>query len=153
MRHASPVIYRLLLYNRLGRVFYPSSKYFFFFVLPTRDQCGRVCLNLAGNGQISQTESSLLDAITLVDTPGVLSGEKQRIGRQYDFIAVCKWFAERADMILLLFDAHKLDISDEFKSVIETLKGHDEKIRVVLNKADRISNQQLMRWSLFPPPL
>jgi tRNA U34 5-carboxymethylaminomethyl modifying GTPase MnmE/TrmE len=77
----------------------------------------------------------------------VLSGEKQRIGRQYDFIAVCKWFAERADMILLLFDAHKLDISDEFKSVIGTLKGHDEKIRVVLNKADRISNQQLMRWS------
>lgn len=96
--------------------------------------------------QISQTDSSLLDSVTIVDTPGVLSGEKQRIGRSYDFTAVCKWFAERADMILLLFDAHKLDISDEFKSVISVLKGHDEKIRVVLNKADRISNQQLMRW-------
>jgi len=35
---------------------------------------------------------------------------------------VVEWFAQRADLILLLFDAHKLDISDEFKSVIESLK-------------------------------
>jgi len=67
------------------------------------------------------------------------------MGRSYDFVSVCKWFAERADMILLLFDAHKLDISDEFRSVIGTLKGQDEKIRVVLNKADMINSQQLMR--------
>ena len=39
-----------------------------------------------------------------------------------------KWFVERADRILLLFDAHKLDISDEFKRVISVLKGHDDKV-------------------------
>ena len=69
-----------------------------------------------------------------MDTPGILSGEKQRVSRGYDFTGVLKWFADRADRILLLFDAHKLDISDEFKSSIEALHGNDDKIRIVLNK-------------------
>lgn len=103
---------------------------------------------------VSFTNSSLCDQITLIDTPGVLSGDKQRLGRSYDFIKAVEWFAQRADMILLLFDAHKLDISDEFRNVIQCLKNQDDKIRIVLNKADSISNQQLMRvygalmWSL-----
>ena len=46
------------------------------------------------------------------------------------------------------------DISDEFKRVIEALHPHDDKIRIVLNKADMVDGQQLMRvygalmWSL-----
>ena len=43
-------------------------------------------------------------------------------------------FAERADMIVLVFDAHKLDILDEFKNTIEAVKKHSEKMRLVLKR-------------------
>jgi len=116
-------------------------------------------LEMFGNGFLSKFQGAQLDVpllhhVTLIDTPGILSGEKQRIGRTYEFTAVIEWFAARCDVILLLFDAHKLDISDEFRNAIEALKGHDDKIRVVLNKADQVDAQKLIRiygalmWSL-----
>eukprot|EP00984_Skeletonema_dohrnii_P007989 scaffold2944_cov155-Skeletonema_dohrnii-CCMP3373.AAC.6 len=103
----------------------------------------------------SASTSSLLKRLTFIDTPGVLSGEKQRLNRTYDFGQVAKWFADRSDLILLLFDAHKLDISDEFKHVIDVIRHHnDDKIRCVLNKADCVTREQLVRvygslmWSM-----
>jgi GTPase SAR1 family protein len=103
----------------------------------------------------SASSSPLLKRLTFIDTPGVLSGEKQRLNRTYDFGQVAKWFADRSDLILLLFDAHKLDISDEFKNVIDTIRQYnDDKIRCVLNKADAVTREQLVRvygslmWSM-----
>ena len=111
-----------------------------------------------GNNFLSRMEGAELDApilrnVTLIDTPGILSGQKQR-SRNYDYEGVMKWFAERADLIIVMFDAHKLDISDELKRVMELMIPHLDKVRIVLNKADSISTQQLMRvygalmWSL-----
>mmetsp|Transcript_42842 Transcript_42842/g.104722 ORF Transcript_42842/g.104722 Transcript_42842/m.104722 type:complete len:515 (-) Transcript_42842:184-1728(-) len=102
----------------------------------------------------SNCDAPILGNITLIDTPGVLSGEKQRLGRDYDFCSVIEWFAERCDMIIVMFDAHKLDISDELTQVLEKLRPHQDKIRILLNKVQQIDTQQLMRvygalmWSL-----
>lgn len=87
----------------------------------------------------------LLNSITFVDTPGILSGEKQRAQRDYSFNDTLNWFAERSDMIVLTFDANKLDISDELKAAIDVLKDHDSKLRIVLNKADTIDARELLR--------
>lgn len=98
--------------------------------------------------------SPILEAISLIDTPGILAGEKQRLNRNYDYAKIIRWCAYKADRIILLFDANKLDISDEFRLAIDVLKGQDDKIRCVLNKADTVDNQALMRvygallWSL-----
>ena len=46
------------------------------------------------------------------------------------------------------------DISDEFKSVIEELQPHEDKVHCVLNKADMLDTESLMRvygallWSM-----
>ncbi|KAJ1657744.1 hypothetical protein IWQ61_002911 [Dispira simplex] len=110
--------------------------------------------NFLSRFQVSQMPHPLLRSMTIVDSPGVLSGEKQRIERGYDFPAVIEWFAARANLILVLFDGHKLDISDELKAAITTLRGQEDKVRIVLNKCDQVNNQELMRvygalmWSL-----
>ena len=104
--------------------------------------------------QVSKVDAKLLECMTFVDTPGILSGSEARLERGYDLIGVLEWFAERVDRILLLFDVHQLDISDELLRCISALRGCEDKVRLVLNKADGIDPQQLVRvygalmWSL-----
>eukprot|EP01047_Picozoa_sp_COSAG01_P074585 COSAG01_NODE_12507_length_1726_cov_11.141278_1_plen_222_part_00 len=64
--------------------------------------------------EVARVDSEILRQLTIIDSPGVLSGEKQSRGsRGYDYASVTQHFAERADRIILLFDCSKLDISDE----------------------------------------
>ena len=83
--------------------------------------------------QCSTVNSAVLKCVTMIDTPGILSGEKQRTDRGYDFVGVLQWFAERVDRIILLFDANKLDISDEFRRSIEAIHGYEDKVGQTAN--------------------
>ena len=121
----------------------------------------------SNGGMCSQcSHAGSVQDITFIDTPGVLSGSKQRIGRDYDFAPgspakwdpfcaekafrfldarkISAWMADRADLVLLTpraglppglppasrfqprFDAHKLDISDEFQQVMEAQSPEPE---------------------------
>uniref|UniRef100_A0A7E4ZS97 DUF5600 domain-containing protein n=1 Tax=Panagrellus redivivus TaxID=6233 RepID=A0A7E4ZS97_PANRE len=89
-------------------------------------------------------DSELLQYVSILDTPGILAGKKQTDARGYDFAAVISFLAERVDKIFLMFDANKVDLSDEYRDVIKSLDGHSEKVRIVLNKADMMKPRELI---------
>ena len=97
----------------------------------------------------------ILHKVTLVDTPGIIENRKQQ-ERGYPFNEVCEWFMDRADLIFVVFDPTKLDVGTELESVFKQLKGRESQIRIILNKADGIEPQELMRvygalfWNLAP---
>jgi hypothetical protein len=58
--------------------------------------------------------------------------------RGYDFEGVCRWYAERADVILLFFDPDKPGTTGETLSILtNSLVGLDHKLHIILNKADQ----------------
>lgn len=67
--------------------------------------------------------------------PGELGRRGSDSTRGYDFEGVVKWFAERADVILLFFDPDKPGTTGETLSILtNSLPGMDHKLYIVLNK-------------------
>ncbi|CAM9540310.1 unnamed protein product, partial [Heterosigma akashiwo] len=85
----------------------------------------------------------------MVDSPGMIDSpafkvsafddpQEMKDARGYDFQGVVRWFAERADVILLFFDPDKPGTTGETLSVlVNSLAGLDHKLLIVLNKADQ----------------
>ncbi|XP_076321688.1 sarcalumenin-like isoform X1 [Tachypleus tridentatus] len=102
-----------------------------------------------------QIPHPLLEKMNIIDTPGIIENRKQQ-ERGYPFNNVCQWFIDRADIILVVFDPTKLDVGTELEVLFKLLKGHEGKVRIILNKADSLTPQELMRvygalfWSLSP---
>ncbi|XP_040001331.1 sarcalumenin-like [Xiphias gladius] len=98
---------------------------------------------------------ALLERVTFVDTPGIIENRKQQ-ERGYPYNEVCQWFIDRADLIFLVFDPTKLDVGGELEMLFRQMKGRESQIRLILNKADSLTTQDLMRvygalfWSMAP---
>nr|CCA19699.1 conserved hypothetical protein [Albugo laibachii Nc14] len=66
--------------------------------------------------------------------------QRDTSNRGYEFADVIRWYAERADIILLFFDPDKPGTTGETLSVLTSaLLGMDHKLHIVMNKVDQFT--------------
>ncbi|XP_017846409.1 sarcalumenin isoform X3 [Drosophila busckii] len=109
-------------------------------------------------------KSKLLEKVNIVEIPGILEVRKQ-VSRVFPFNDACQWFIDRADIIFLVYDPAKLDVGPETEAILDQLKGREYQTRIILNKADTVKPEELLRvqgaliWNISPlmssaqPPL
>ena len=93
--------------------------------------------------KVSYSTATLLKHITFVDTPGI--AENSSLSRGYNYGKVMEWWFQRVDRIVLVFDAHSLEIGKDTRDILKALACFKSKCRVVLNKADQISPTDFIR--------
>mmetsp|Transcript_8637 Transcript_8637/g.13600 ORF Transcript_8637/g.13600 Transcript_8637/m.13600 type:complete len:580 (+) Transcript_8637:2-1741(+) len=106
--------------------------------------------NLIHHMKLKIRDDMAIQDLILVDSPGMIDSPtdsisyvgagKGRSDRGYDFEGATRWFAERADVILLFFDPDKPGTTGETLSVLtNSLAGMDHKLHIVLNKVDQFT--------------
>ncbi|KAK7249960.1 spectrin binding protein [Aureococcus anophagefferens] len=103
-----------------------------------------------GPGLIQRTQLKIRSGISpknfmLVDSPGMIDspggqggGASSKLDRGYHFENAVKWFADRADVVLLFFDPDKPGTTGETLAILtNALAGQDHKLHIILNKADK----------------
>ncbi|XP_044741726.1 nipped-B-like protein [Chrysoperla carnea] len=99
--------------------------------------------------------NKLLEKVNIVEIPGILEVRKQ-VSRVFPFNDACQWFIDRADIIFLVYDPSKLDVGPETEAILDQLKGREYQTRVILNKADTVKPEELLRvqgallWNISP---
>jgi hypothetical protein len=91
---------------------------------------------------IAPRDFLLVDSPGMIDSPTAASsrspGGALLSERGYDFEGVCRWLAERADVVLLFFDPDKPGTTGETLGVLTAaLAGQEHKLHILLNKADQ----------------
>jgi GTPase SAR1 family protein len=87
---------------------------------------------------------------SLTDASNSGSTSQAVMDRGYDFQGVVRWFAERADVVLLFFDPDKPGTTGETLSILlHSLGGMDHKLLIVLNKADQFKKVSLSAMVIF----
>lgn len=96
---------------------------------------------LVSHVRLKLRPAELLRTVTLIDSPGMIDEARAENGRGFDFPGVVRWFAERADLVMIFFDPDKPGTTGETLQVFqESLAGIDHKLLIVLNKMDRFQN-------------
>ena len=91
-----------------------------------------------------------LKELIVVDSPGMIDSPQPTAAfsrgfdrgheRGYDFAGAVRFFAEKADVVLLFFDPDKPGTTAESLQVLTTsLAGSQHKLHIILNKADKFS--------------
>uniref|UniRef100_A0A5S6QRX2 Dynamin-type G domain-containing protein n=1 Tax=Trichuris muris TaxID=70415 RepID=A0A5S6QRX2_TRIMR len=97
--------------------------------------------------------NELLRRVTIIDTPGLAESRRPN-DRRYPFDDVMSRLIQRSDLILIVFDPTKLDAGKELESMFTKLKQKESALKFILNKADTVSTEDLVRvygalmWSL-----
>ncbi len=96
---------------------------------------------LVSHFRMKRRPIDLLREVSLVDSPGMIDAAKEGSGRGYDFAGAVRWFAERADVVLVFFDPDKPGTTGETLQVFtQSLRGIDHKLLIVMNKMDRFQS-------------
>ncbi|MBK1649282.1 dynamin family protein [Rhabdochromatium marinum] len=97
--------------------------------------------HLVSHVRMKLRPAELLQQVTLIDSPGMIDEAKAENGRGFDFPGVVRWFAERADLVMVFFDPDKPGTTGETLQVFrESLVGIDHKMLIILNKVDQFQS-------------
>ena len=92
----------------------------------------------AAHFQLKKINSPFLKNLAIIDTPGMLDSISER-DRGYDYQEVLGDLAQKAGLVLVLFDAHKAGtVREAYKSIRDTLTAHtfEDRVIFVLNRID-----------------
>lgn len=79
-----------------------------------------------------ESSNEFLKKLNIIDTPGVIfSNDKNE-----SYFEAINWFAEKADLILFTLDASNSDLSIQTKRYLYHLQKYENKLRIIINKAD-----------------
>jgi GTPase SAR1 family protein len=93
---------------------------------------------LISHFQMKQLDLSILEDLTLIDTPGMLDSVTEK-GRGYDYDAVVGEFARLSDLVVLMFDPHKAGtIKETYTTIRNTLPltAEEDRIVFVMSRVD-----------------
>jgi GTPase SAR1 family protein len=96
----------------------------------------------ASHFRLKKVTSPFLRSLAIVDTPGMIDAVTER-DRGYDYQAVLGDLAQIADLVLVLFDAHKAGtLREAYASLRDTLPSRtfEDRVVFVLNRVDECEN-------------